>query len=783
MAVNEPRDPTPTPGDDPEAVAAGLPGGEDPVAGAPLGGSGFEDDAPFEVVIEEDVVPIGQIDFRDFLRYKEAVAARAGAPEADTFDPVASLAGTSLGGPPLHRSVTTGVLSLLKITGGISVAVAAGYLALTSFTDFGKTPQAGRASTAPVRPLAATDRGERPIEVEVVRSPAGEPPASTATPRAAATPKVERLSTTTAVKAALAAARAARAAAEATAAASAPPTVIPTPVPVPMPAPPPAPAAPRASPALAFAAGAAVNEARAAARAAAEDARAKREALASAAKAAARTAGEAGKAADTDEPPTTVVVVPVGPKPTDEGRAPTIPAAATGPGPGQEPGTGAGGQAEKLVPDPKTIEEARALEAKDPAAARRAYEAIASGLEAERGARGEGARAMSDAEKEARFAAAILAYRSGDPRAARRHLEALREASPFDVRVLNNLALAVAAEGEPDRAEALLKEALAVDPRFVPAYANLGNIHLGRGAVELAELHYRRALRLDDTYAPAHVGLALALERRGFHAQAEEAARVYLGTPEGKQGPYGHALLGRLLLRQEKYAEARASLGRALEAAPRDPAVLNDLGTLEIEEGHLDAAVRTLGRAIEADVHRPSSYSNRGRAYAALGDREKGAAAEALYLKAKADYEKALDLEPGYPDAHYNFALLAERFGQYVLAREEYERALELDPTHARTLNNLGLLYRRAAEEKDTKPASRESWLLQAVDLFERATRADARFAEPHWNRGVALAALGRRGEALSAFERYASLLPPGAAGDERRRAVREATDRLRAGR
>src|SRR5437763_10562742 len=80
-----------------------------------------EAEAPFEVVIEEDVVPIGQIDFKSYLRWKELEAARRlGTPA------LPSAAGLDVGpsASSLQRSVYSGVVSLLKIAGGLSLLAA-----------------------------------------------------------------------------------------------------------------------------------------------------------------------------------------------------------------------------------------------------------------------------------------------------------------------------------------------------------------------------------------------------------------------------------------------------------------------------------------------------------------------------------------------------------------------------------------------------------------------------------------------------------------------------------
>ncbi|RME74988.1 MAG: tetratricopeptide repeat protein, partial [Planctomycetota bacterium] len=101
-------------------------------------------------------------------------------------------------------------------------------------------------------------------------------------------------------------------------------------------------------------------------------------------------------------------------------------------------------------------------------------------------------------------------------------------------------------------------------------------------------------------------------------------------------------------------------------------------------------------------------------------------------------------------DLRYNYALLAERFGDYLFAIDEYERVLEIDPRHARTLNNLGRIYLRAQEPR------------KALEHLDRCVAIDPQLAEAHLNRALALLALDRPAEAASALRRALERLPEG---------------------
>ncbi len=42
--------------------------------------------------------------------------------------------------------------------------------------------------------------------------------------------------------------------------------------------------------------------------------------------------------------------------------------------------------------------------------------------------------------------------------------------------------------------------------------------------------------------------------------------------------------------------------------------------------------------------------------------------------------KKALEIQPNYPEAHYNIALAYSRVGEYNLAREHWEKVVKLSP-------------------------------------------------------------------------------------------------------
>jgi protein O-mannosyl-transferase len=95
--------------------------------------------------------------------------------------------------------------------------------------------------------------------------------------------------------------------------------------------------------------------------------------------------------------------------------------------------------------------------------------------------------------------------------------------------------------------------------------------------------------------------------------------------------------------------------GRALELlqtaannAPRDAGIAGALGRVFLDEKLVEAAVQELSRAITLDPNNAQYFNNRGVALAIMGETE----------GARADFEKALEIDPGLIEAQENYRKL-----------------------------------------------------------------------------------------------------------------------------
>ena len=84
--------------------------------------------------------------------------------------------------------------------------------------------------------------------------------------------------------------------------------------------------------------------------------------------------------------------------------------------------------------------------------------------------------------------------------------------------------------------------------------------------------------------------------------------------------------------------EARAAFDKAIEDDPQNPEAYFARGFNILSDGNqMDAAIVDFNKAIELNPKYARAYLMRGRAYEELGDKD----------HAKADRDKALELEPG----------------------------------------------------------------------------------------------------------------------------------------
>ena len=158
-----------------------------------------------------------------------------------------------------------------------------------------------------------------------------------------------------------------------------------------------------------------------------------------------------------------------------------------------------------------------------------------------------------------------------------------------------------------------------------------------------------------------------------------------------------------------------------------------------IDEGRLEEAAAAGRVAVAQD---PDAYDPRINLAIALAELGR-------FDEAEAHLRRALEIAPAESAPHANLGVLLSRRGEQTAAEHHLRRALELSPRDQDVLRNLAKLLTTAEQ------------LEEALARYDRLLELGARDAATHTARGNLLIRLGRRGEALRAWQQALATVPP----------------------
>lgn len=231
-------------------------------------------------------------------------------------------------------------------------------------------------------------------------------------------------------------------------------------------------------------------------------------------------------------------------------------------------------------------------------------------------------------------------------------------------------------EGRFDGALEAIDRVIAEDPHVPEAHNMAGNVHSQQGNHERALLAYKEALAEDPQHLGALFSLALTYEELG---RIEEATvgleRVLELDPRASQASF---VLAQMQIDREEFNEALSTLG-----AIEDPG---------------SAGERALRRNLVAEC-----YIGLDR----LDD-------------ARAELDRALELKPDLPDAHYNLGVIFERRGNMERAMEAYGQELEVSPNSFRAHFGMAKLFGATGRADEM------------IDHLETTIEINPRFAVGH---------------------------------------------------
>jgi protein O-GlcNAc transferase len=198
----------------------------------------------------------------------------------------------------------------------------------------------------------------------------------------------------------------------------------------------------------------------------------------------------------------------------------------------------------------------------------------------------------------------------------------------------------------------------------------------------------------------------------------------------------------------------------------------NLLGAANTALGNLEPAVTAFNRALAVNPNFPDAYNNLGNALNAQGKLEDAISA----------YQTAIKLNPKYTEAYNNLAAIHISKNETNSAIVAYKKALAAAPHHPEILFNLGLLlheqgyldqaadyYFQAIKIEPQNSALYynlgntlydQGKIENSIEAYRSAIALKPNFTQAHKNMGVSLQDLAKYDEAISAYAQVIALKP-----------------------
>ncbi len=241
---------------------------------------------------------------------------------------------------------------------------------------------------------------------------------------------------------------------------------------------------------------------------------------------------------------------------------------------------------------------------------------------------------------------------------------------------------------------------------------------------------------------PVLTAADIAVLQRALALAATDGAaaeRALLGLPgTARSHPDALFVLSRALRSQGRLPEARASLERAVVAAPRNARLWNSLGNLLDDLGDADAAIGALQHAVALSPNDVEAWTNLAIVATGAGQ----------FAVAEAAAARAVTLDPVGGAALAAKGALDQAMGRSEAAAVTLRRALDIDPGNQSARHNLAAAL-RALDEQES-----------ALDQLDRALAAGAANPATATMRAHVLAELGRFDDAVDQYRAVLDVTP-----------------------
>ena len=269
----------------------------------------------------------------------------------------------------------------------------------------------------------------------------------------------------------------------------------------------------------------------------------------------------------------------------------------------------------------------------------------------------------------------------------------------------------------------------------------LGVLNWRKGDFEKADEQLQQALqiatKIQDNWFEAECFNAVALIKSSTE-QIDEAIQAYKQAIElAPDQMFVWNNLGNLCAKVGRNDEAMIAFRKALEGNPRDPIAWNGLGAVHSKLGYSDDAIAAYRKSLQYTPTFAQPWCGLGDVYASTGRGD-----EALKC-----YHKAVELNKKYMAPWLRLGVLFAKQERFRDAVKAYQKALDLDSKNGDAWNELGTIHLKA-EAFD-----------EAAEAFTKAIELDRGNGWAYSNLAYAYMQQGKHKEGVSLLLRSIELL------------------------
>jgi len=201
---------------------------------------------------------------------------------------------------------------------------------------------------------------------------------------------------------------------------------------------------------------------------------------------------------------------------------------------------------------------------------------------------------------------------------------------------LRKLGEAYMAENKTAPAFRKLKEAEELDPDDPYTHFALGIFYFNKGKYDLAIKRYQRCMEIKPDFASVRNNIGLAYLQKGDYDKAIENFKELTDNYVYATPHYPLANMGQAYYYKNDFPLAEKYLKEALDLEPRFLIALHWLGRTQLAMGKTSDSIQTLEKAVQLNGSVPEIYFDLGKAYQAIGNKN----------KSKNAYQRVIDINP-----------------------------------------------------------------------------------------------------------------------------------------